>query len=283
MHADLHMHSTASDGTDAPEALGPLAAEAGLSAIALTDHDTTDGLDRCAAGCEAAGIDFITGVELSVDPGGPAGTLHLLGYFIRPDEPALLAVTETVRSARSSRNPRMIAALNDLGLELTESEVAAQASGEIIGRPHIAAAMVARGYVHSIDEAFHRYIGRGGAAYVRRDLMPAERAIDAIHAADGLAVLAHPIQLACRDDAQLERTLRRLVDAGLDGIEAFHSDHDRAAIRRYLDFAERFNLLVTGGSDYHGRRKPIHLGDHGLDADRFNRLRESAHRRAQAR
>jgi predicted metal-dependent phosphoesterase TrpH len=270
------MHSRASDGTDDPADLPALAAAAGLAGIALTDHDTTAGLPACRAAADDVGIAFLPGIELSADPASiapptasgepaePRGTLHLLGYGIDPDDPTLAAVTARLRDARAARNPQMIQRLNELGVRLTEDEVLAAAGADrdpdtVVGRPHIAQVMVRKGYVKSIHEAFERYIGRRGAAYCRKDRLSAEQAIRTLHAAGGLVSLAHPVQLRLTDDA-LEHAVATLAKLGLDAIEVIHSDHRPEDVARFHALADRFKLLPTGGSDYHGDRKPVKLG-----------------------
>jgi len=280
---DLHTHSTASDGTDTPAALAARAAEAGLEALALTDHDTLAGLPECAAACQAHGVEFVPGIELSADPhlagegSGAAriGTLHLLGLFVDPGAPNLRALEERLRQARAQRNPAIIENLNRLGIEIDYREVteAAEAAGaRVVGRPHIGQALVDRGVVGSVKEAFERFIGEGRPAYARRDRLPAGEAIEAIHRAGGLAILAHPVQLRLEDPA-LEAAIQTLREMGLDGLETRHSDHTHGLTRRYRELAERYGLLESGGSDYHGDRKPIQLGGEAVPVDLFRRLR----------
>ncbi|MEX2670851.1 MAG: PHP domain-containing protein [Phycisphaeraceae bacterium] len=265
MSIDLHMHSTASDGTDAPAGLVARVKAAGLSAMALTDHDTTAGLPACAAAAAELGITFVPGIELSADmvsiaPANPTGTLHILGYHVRHDSEKLRRVTESLNVARAARNPRIVDALNALGVDITLEEVEAEAAGGVIGRPHIAAVLVRHRYADSIAEAFKRYIGIGGAAYHRKDNLSAHGAIEAIHEAGGVAVLAHPVQMRCIDETDFQRRLERLVEWGLDGIEIWHSDHQPHHTQQYQAAADQFDLIVTGGSDYHGERKTVPLG-----------------------
>ena len=289
MACDLHTHSTASDGTDAPEALADLAVAAGLGAIALTDHDTTAGLDACAAACEARRVAFVPGIEISSDPGPPPGcdpasgvrrgTLHILGLFVRAADPRLAAVQQRMKAARDSRNPAIVERLNGLDVNLTYAEVQALAREQgtgIIGRPHIAQALLRKGYVKSIQDAFARYLRQGAPAYVRRDRLPAVEAIAAIHHAAGLAVLAHPVQLGCADDDELEHVVKRLKDLGLDGIETRHGDHRPADVQRFEALAVRFALLTSGGSDFHGRRKAVELGSQRVPFNVYERLRAAA-------
>ena len=286
MFCDLHMHSTASDGTDAPFALGTLAKAAGLSAIALTDHDTTGGLVAAAQGCAAAGVAFVPGIEVSADPApvkppmqdalaASMGTLHILGLFVQHDDAKLALVSKRMEEARNHRNPAIVAKLNELGVRMGYDEVLALAAKEgtaIIGRPHIAQVMMNKGYVKSIQDAFQRYIGGRGAAYVRRDRLHPREAIEAIHHAGGMAVLAHPVQLKCQNDDEIEYVFRKLADLGLDGIESRHSDHTPAQVQRFEQFASRMNLATTGGSDYHGTRKSIGLGSQRVPLSVYEKL-----------
>ncbi|MBB6429967.1 PHP domain-containing protein [Algisphaera agarilytica] len=289
---DLHMHSTASDGTDAPEALPRLCKAAGLSGFALTDHDTTAGVAACAAAAKKLKITFVPGIELSANPdldetGQPVGSLHLLGHHIDPDHEHLAEISKRLGRARAERNPMIIEKLNGLGVSITYDEVielaeagasqegAAASAPAIVGRPHIGQVLVNKGYVKSIHEAFARYIGSNGAAYARRDLLSAAEAIEAIHAAGGLVTLAHPVHLEAADAEELEHTVARLVDLGLDGIETRHSDHTPGDVKRFERLAERFRLLTTGGSDYHGSRKSIALGSQKVPMAVCDRLTQA--------
>lgn len=280
-YADLHMHSTASDGADAPEALPQLAKTAELSAIALTDHDTTAGLRACAVACKKAKIAFVPGIELSADPGPvrpdgeSRGTLHVLGYFIDPDDPQLAEVQVRLVAAREQRNPQMVDRLRELGVDITYDEVRQIASTNVVGRPHLAQVLLDKGYVRSIHEAFERYLGARGAAYIRKDRLSPADAIAVIHHAGGLAVLAHPVQLGL-DDAGLDHAVARLCDLGLDGLETRHSDHTADMVQKYAALARRRNLLTTGGSDYHGPRKVVKIGEAGIDEVAFNTLRAAS-------
>ena len=293
MFCDLHMHSTVSDGTKRPVELAGLAGKVGLGAIALTDHDTTEGLSSCAKACEIAGVAFVPGIEISVDPWVPSategsvpgqrqGTLHILGLFVRHDDPELQKVHDRMRAARDSRNPAIVARLNQLGVDISYDEVVGLARSQgtkILGRPHIAQVLQNKGYVKSVQDAFARYIGQGAAAYVRRDRLPASEAIDAIHHAGGLAVLAHPIQLGLRGPGELEHMVVRLKHLGLDGIETHHSDHQPALIQQYIAMAQKHQLLTSGGSDFHGSRKSISLGSQNVPIAVYHRLREAWEKR----
>ena len=247
-----------------------LAKRAGLRAIALTDHDTTDGLAEFLAAAKRVKIKAVPGIELSADPSVltetddpslPArGPLHILGYFIRHDSEPLAEIQARLREARDQRNPEMIARLNELGMKIEYDEVIAVAGGNIVGRPHIGQVLMHKGYVKTIHEAFVKYLGRTGGAYVRKDRLSAKEAIDAIHDADGLAVLAHPTQLGIDSPAHLEHAVSKLKTLGLDGIETRHSDHTPREAERFGKLAGKLNLIATGGSDYHGSRKAIALG-----------------------
>ena len=291
---DLHTHSTASDGTDTPAALAHRAAQLGLSALALTDHDTTAGLVECEAACDELGIAFVPGIEVSADPGPVAisgagdgrddpdarrGTLHLLGLFVRHDDSRLRAVHERMRLARDERNPAIVQKLKTLGIDIEYEQVLAHAREQgtaIIGRPHIAHVLIANGHARSVREAFERYLGRGGGAYVRRDRLDPADAIDAIHHAGGLAIVAHPVQLGIRDFGRLAVFMDQLKGLGLDGIETRHSDHTPEQIERFERLARKLGLLTSGGSDYHGRRKAIELGSRGVPFEVYERLAAAA-------
>jgi hypothetical protein len=257
---DLHTHSTASDGTHAPEAVARLAKQSGLVGFALTDHDTVDGLQPAASAARELGLEFVPGVEISCQFPHP-GTLHLLGYCIDPESAKLREMLRRLIDARDTRNPQMVRKLNDLGVMITMKEVEDAAGGEVIGRPHMAAVLVRKGYVNSVKEAFNKYLGQGAAAYVEKERLSPRKAIAVVLAAGGLPVLAHPVQLRTENDAQLERIVKDLVDLGLQGIEVIHSDHDAAHVEKYSKLTDRFGLLKTGGSDFHGiNKKEIQLG-----------------------
>ncbi|HYE60712.1 MAG TPA: PHP domain-containing protein [Phycisphaerales bacterium] len=274
-YCDLHAHSTASDGTDTPTQLAHEANRVGLRTLALTDHDTTAGLAECAAACAALGIEFVPGTELSCDidaildspPGESDGVLHILGLFIRHNDPGLLTLCQQQRDRRNEHVPRMLAALAALGMPVTMEEVAALSGGQVIGRMHVAAALLAHSYVASIAEAFQKYIGTHGPANPPREFVHPREAITTIHAAGGVAVLAHPVQLKCGTDAELRTAVTRLRDMGLDSLEVLHSDHTPELTAKYTVLARERNVLTSGGSDYHGSNKPkVRLGSQQVPA-----------------
>lgn len=256
---DLHSHTTASDGTLSPTQLAELAAKQGLSAIAVTDHDTIDGVAEAREAGARLGVEVVPAIEISAI--WPTGTLHILGYLLDIGSPVLTEKLKAFRAARDDRNPRILAKLAELGVPVTMEEVVSHAGGAVIGRPHIAAALLARGHVRNIKEAFTRYLGDTGAAYFDKDFLQPAEAIDVIHAAGGLAVLAHPKWLKCGTEEELESAITRLRDAGMDGIECYHSDHDSGDESLYERMARRHDMLITGGSDFHGHAKAdIQLG-----------------------
>ena len=257
---DLHCHSTASDGTLSPTEVVRLAVDNGLSALALTDHDTIAGVAEARAEAQKLNLDFLSGIEISCEFRHP-GTMHLLGYGVNIQSPTLRDLTKTLLAGRDNRNPKIIARLNELGVSITMEEVQHQAGGTVLGRPHIAAILLRKGYVTSIQQAFTKYLAPGGAAYFDKERLTARHAMELVRQSGGLPVLAHPVQLRTENSAQLERVIKDLVDLGLAGIEVIHSDHDESQIAAYTHLAEKFGLLATGGSDFHGKAvKDIELG-----------------------
>jgi predicted metal-dependent phosphoesterase TrpH len=266
---DLHCHSTASDGTLAPADVVRLANESGLSAHSLTDHDSIGGIAEAAAEAKNLGLDFISGIEISCEYPHP-GTMHLLGYGVDPNSATLRQLTTTLLEGRDNRNPKIIAKLREVGVAITMEEVEQEAEADLaekegkrkpIGRPHIAAILLRKGYVSSIKQAFDKYLAPGGLAYFDKERLTMPQAIERIIGSGGLPVLAHPIQLRTENDAQLERVIKDLVDLGMAGLETIHSDHDAEHVEKYTALAGRYNLLTTGGSDFHGtNKKDIGLG-----------------------
>jgi hypothetical protein len=245
MRFDLHVHTTASDGTLTPDLLVEKALRLGLSALAVTDHDSVDSI--AAARNAAAGRDLviIPGVELST---AHAETdVHILGYFIDPTDPALLATLERFRDARRARAAAIVTALNESGIDLSIDDVVALADdGGAVGRSHIARALVESGRVESVGQAFERLLGRGKPFYRPKPPTAPAIAVDSIVRAGGIAVLAHPGVTGVDD------LIPELVDAGLRGIEAYHAEHTLAQCDYYTGLAGRLGLLVTGGTDFHG-------------------------------
>jgi predicted metal-dependent phosphoesterase TrpH len=257
---DLHCHSTASDGTLPPREVVRLAKQSGLSALALTDHDTVAGIADAADEARSLGIDFLAGIEISAEFPRP-GTMHILGYGVDPNNPALKSLTETLIAGRDNRNPRIVEKLNEMGVVVSMAEWEAEAKGNVLGRPQLAAILLRKGYVSSIKQAFDKYIGQGAPAYFDKERLTPKEALSRIRRAGGLPVLAHPVQLRTTNSAELDRVVKDLVDQGLTGLEVIHSDHRDATIAELEALAKRYDLLPTGGSDFHGSNKPkIQLG-----------------------
>lgn len=251
---DLHTHSTASDGLLAPARLVALAVERGLRALALTDHDTVGGVAEAGAAAAAAGLRFIPGVELSTHV--EAGEVHMLGYFIDPDKPTLLASLARFREAREGRAEAMVARLSAAGAPIRLERVLALAAGGSIGRPHVARALVEAGHATSVGDAFDRWLVRGRPGYVERFKLTPADAVRLIREVGGVPVLAHPHSA---DD--LPGLLPELIDAGLAGLECYYGDYDEIRREQYLTLARRHNLVPTGGTDFHGtgtaHRRPL--------------------------
>jgi predicted metal-dependent phosphoesterase TrpH len=244
---DLHLHSHFSDGTYKPAELAAHAQRCRLAAIALTDHDSVEGCEETARECATAGVEFIAGAELTAEQ--DENELHLLGYFIDILNPMLLTRIARCQVVRQDRIREMVARLNRLKVPLTAEAVFALANCRAPGRPHVARALVKARLCSSLDEAFERFLKRNRPAWVPKLKMSAEEAIDLIHQAGGVAVLAHP------GLNRTDKVIPGLVEAGLDGLECFHTKHSTVTSEHYLELADRYNLLVTGGSDCHGLSK----------------------------
>ena len=249
---DLHTHTTHSDGSDTPEELVGKAARAGAVALAITDHDTGSGLAEGKRAARQFGIEFVYGIEISAEYS--PGTMHLLGYCI--DSTAIESDLVELKYACDQRNPQIAARLQELGMDIPYEEVQALAGGEMVGRPHFARLMVQKGYVASIQDAFNRFLAKGTHAYVEKLRLSPDSAIDLIHRAGGVAVLAHPYQLKLSSLDAVDDLAAELAGSGLDGIEAVYSRHSEEERSAYGEIARRHQLLITGGSDYHGTYKP---------------------------
>lgn len=258
---DLHCHSTASDGRLTPEQLVALAASSGLQALALTDHDTVAGLESFTRAGKSAGLETVPGVEISARY--ERGTMHIVGLFIDSRSLEFRAFLKQLADGRRARNPQIVAKLCALGFPLTMEEVEADAGiqeqgagggafDKSIGRPHIAAVLIQKGYVKDKQEAFDRYLAKGRPAYVSRFAATPAESISQIHAAGGLAILAHPAYLQAKNEAELETLVRGLKDARLDGIEVYYSTHTPEQTACCARLAQKFGLAISGGSDFHG-------------------------------
>jgi 3',5'-nucleoside bisphosphate phosphatase len=280
---DLHTHSLYSDGTFTPEELLGLAGPRGLDTLALTDHDTTAGLDEAGRAASDVGVELVPGVEFSTVYRGEG--VHILCYFMDADHPELAIELQRLRDDRFTRGERMVAKLQALGYPITFDRVREIARGGNIIRPHVAQALVEAGVVQTLKEAFsERLIGAGGEAYVEKHALDPLDALRLIHRAGGVCVLAHPG--TWRETKLVPHELiEELADAGLDGIEASHPEHTPEVEERYIREAERLGLLWTGSSDCHGDRyDPVRLGARTTPPDQFERVKErAAELRARAR
>ena len=254
MAVDLHTHSTASDGSESPAAVVALAVRVGLSAIALTDHDTLDGIQEARAEADRAGVELIPGTEVACQ--WNRGGLHIVVLFLEPGRGPLQDRLAEFRAGRDRRNRAIARRLDEIGVDIDYEEVLAQARGESVGRPHFAALLVAKGYVPDIPTAFREYLGSGGVAYATRPLLPAEEAIRLARRSGGVPVVAHPHTLGLNTAEEYAAAFRRLAGYGLVGVECYYGEYP-AETRRQLETTVRsFGLLPSGGSDFHGSYKP---------------------------
>lgn len=272
---DLHTHSTVSDGSETPEHVVELASGAGLSAVALTDHDRLDGIDPARRRAAELGVELVPGCELSCEH---EGTMHVLVYFLEPGDGPLQDELVHLQGARDDRNERLVARLAGLGLPVTYDEMVAEAGGMGMGRPHVAQILVRKGVVGSVQEAFDTWLAKGRPAYLPKDRLDPQTALRLARASGGVPVLAHPRSIGLQG-AELARTIRELADLGLAGLEAIYgrySEEERAGV---ADLARSAGLVVTGGSDYHGTYKPdlevgTGRGDLAVPDDALDALRQ---------
>ena len=246
MKVDLHIHTTASDGRLSPEEVVRVATEHGLSVIAITDHDSIAGIEPALMAAESVpSLRVIPGLEINTDI--PGSEIHILGYFIDYRDKELKQALEKLRKSREARALKMIARLGELGIDIAWNRVLELAEGASVGRPHIAQAMLERGYVSSFREAFTKYIGRLGPAYVERERLSPQEAVKLIVNAGGLPVLAHPA-----DIDNVEELVANLKGVGLVGLEAYYDGYDRKLIDSLVHLALKHRLITSGGSDFHG-------------------------------
>ncbi|MBI4398805.1 MAG: PHP domain-containing protein [Candidatus Omnitrophica bacterium] len=263
---DFHMHTTHSDGSYTPEELLAYASEKCLRAVAVTDHDTVSGYDACKAAADKHGVELIPGIEISCQ--FEPGTLHVLGYFLNPKDPGLAQSLAVLQRARAERNPMIIEKLNRLGVHVTLQEVEAQSGGDQVGRPHFAQVLIKKGYARNNDEAFRKFLAKGAAAYVDKRRFSAEEGIQMIREAGGAAVVAHPKQLKVTDRSRLRQLFKEWMSFGLQGIEAYSSCQNVGEQKFWRDLGAGFGLIITGGSDFHGKNKPdVDLGWMGQGVD----------------
>lgn len=274
MAVDLHLHSVYSDGSDTPEEIAGRAHAIGLTGIALTDHDTLEGVSRAAAAASARALRFIGGTELSVlwhDQ-----SMHLLVYFLDPTPGPLQDRLSELRAARSRRNDQIVDRLQQLGLDISIDEVQREAATGVVGRPHFAAVLIEKGYVETVANAFDKYLAAGRPAYVPRTRLAAGEAIGLSRESSAVPVIAHPHTLNLRAE-QFASGFRELVSLGLGGIEAYYGEYSPEMRARIATICDDLGIVATGGSDYHGKYKPrlqvgVGRGDLRVPDEVFDRL-----------
>ena len=264
---DLHAHTTFSDGLLSPEELVRHAAERQLAALGITDHDSVEGFARARAACGPT-LELVPGIEVSTASGGM--DLHILGYFVDTEEPALRERLKSFRTERLDRAMEIVNRLRDLGAPLEPEAVLALAGPGVVGRPHLAEALIRAGHVEDFESAFRRYLGLNGQAFVPRPAFRPEEAIALIHGAGGVSVLAHP------GSSMPDSLIIRLASEGLRGIEVWHPQHGASTVRRYRALAAKLGLLETGGSDFHGPGRSLDLGEIPVPASVLMRLKQAA-------
>ena len=267
---DLHVHTTASDGTFPPSEAVSHARELGLAAIAVTDHDTPAGIPEALEAGRALGVEVVPGIEVSVDYKGRG--IHILGYFIDPAAPSLRHLLQWVVAERRRRNETIAAAMRADGIDITLHDLGGDDPASVIGRPHFAAALVERGYASDMGDAFRRFLDRGQVYYRKRAYIPLRQGLEVIRDAGGKPVMAHPLQYRF-DEPELLALVRTLTDGGIVGMECLYSQYEPAQSDYLTGLAERFGLCVTGGSDFHGTRKPIEMGTPAVPYELLEKLR----------
>ncbi len=276
MRIDLHAHTTHSDGTLSPSELVRLAWQKGLGALAITDHDTTEGLAEAHRVGEQVGVEILDGCEVTALL--PSGIVHILAYGFPVDDADFQALLERVRTGRDERNVAILAKLESLGIQLTHEDICRHAIGKVVARPHIATALVEHGHADDLREAFQRYLKDGGPAYVQATVPPAEEVVAAVAAVGGIAVLAHPRSLRLGSRRAYDQLFGQLAAAGLAGVEVGHPSHDVNQRRMFAALASQHDLVPSAGSDFHGSNKPhieLGTGDGSIEVtyDVWERLR----------
>lgn len=250
---DLHTHTVCSDGTFTPRELVEYACEKGLSAIAITDHDATEGIDEAAYYGNKLGIEVVPGIEVSAEYEG--AEIHIVGLFIDSCDANMNRLLADMRLKRTERNKKIAKKLQDIGLNISYEDILKTAQGSVVTRAHIAKALIQRGYASSVKEAFERYIGAGRAAYIKREVSSWKQTIDMIRGAKGISVMAHPLLYKFSKE-RLESTAANMAQYGLKGIEAYYSTHSLSDTKYIKSIADKYKLRISGGSDFHGDNKP---------------------------
>jgi predicted metal-dependent phosphoesterase TrpH len=252
-YVDFHLHTTASDGVLSPSEIVRYAKAKGLQAIAITDHDTIEGCEEGLTEGKRIDFEVIPGIEISAEHS--PGSMHILGFFLDIHHHLLNERLEYLQKARAERNPKIVEKLNRLGIDITFEEVLKASGGGQVGRPHFANVLLEKKYVRSFQEAFDRFLRKGAPAYVDKFRFTSKEALHFIKEAKGVAVLAHPNTLGMIGISELEKLIQQLVEEGLKGMEVYYPEHSTLDVARYKSLAERYGLLLTGGTDYHGIEK----------------------------
>lgn len=259
---DLHCHTTASDGIKSPSQLIDYAITCGVMVLAVTDHDTIGGLGEAVDYSSGKDITLITGIEFSID--FSEGSFHLLGLGIDHKNSKLIEKTLYLQQVRDNRIYRIIDDLSSHNIYIPVEDVLQESDGGAAGRPHVARTLVRHGYARDINEVFQKYLVKGKPGYVPKERISLDEAVSLIKGAGGYAVVAHPVSLKYRDFGVFESMLRGFIDAGVEGIEAYSSMHRTSEVNKFIEFARRYDLIVTGGSDYHGDKHEV-LGHYQPD------------------
>ena len=271
---DLHLHTTHSDGTLSPRQLVDLCASRGLKAIAISDHDSTEGIPEALAAATRHDVEIIRAIELSTDV--PGAEIHMLGYFVNTDDHPFQDLLKKFRNGREDRGRKMVEKLNALGIDISWEQVERIADGASVGRPHIAQAMVERGYMKYKKDAFDQYLGRNGPAYVERMRLKPEDAVKVLVDNGALPVMAHPLYYERKDMTKLRTTVANLKDAGMVGLEVYYGEFSGEEVEMLKGLAQELGLVPCGGSDYHASGNPgeIQPGSAGPPMDSVEALRE---------
>lgn len=266
-YVDLHLHTTASDGSFTPEEVVVKAEQLGFSAIAITDHDTVKGIEVAVQKAKRLDLEVVPGIEINTDYANTE--VHVLGYYIDYENSALLNKLKELKESRYTRAKKIVAKLNNLGVEIDFDEVLSLADGAALGRSHIAQLILEKGYVQDWGQVFDKYIGRQAPAYVERERLDVKGAINLIKKANGVPIIAHP-GLINNDEL-----LTEFIKWGVQGIEVYHTEHNKQEQEKYLEFANENNLLITGGSDCHGPRRKdgVLLGTIKLPYQKLKKLK----------
>ncbi len=250
---DLHCHTTASDGIRTPSELIDFAIKRNVEVLAVTDHDTVSGLEEAVKYAMCKEFELIPGIEFSIDYQG--GSFHLVGLYIDYSYSPLIDKTLHLQSVRDKRIYRIIEDLEKHGIEIPVEDVLLESAGGAIGRPHVARVLVKYGYANNINEVFKKYLVKGKPGYVKKERIKLEEAVSLIKGAGGVSIIAHPVSLNYKNMIEFENILKRFIEVGVDGLEVYSSMHKASEINDFLELAVRYNLLVSGGSDYHGDKE----------------------------